>query len=245
MRKILLGSLLLMTGCLGGSPSEELYERLLGSTYDELLLDIDYIPGHPPSDLALNELRNVAQNLTGKRVTILGPTVIPTASQYDDVWTGDDIEKLSKQTRTSRTDAASLHLLWLDGSKDDPSGERVALGTTHKDILIIYHEQIARDPLANPLEAPRINAELVERAVVMHEFGHALGLVGSPLPALTQRQPTPGDPHSKYRSSVMHPTIDSYAAYTMLLDGEEPVYQFDRYDLADIAAARAALREGG
>lgn len=88
---------------------------------------------------------------------------------------------------------------------------------------------------------PGQDQRLVERAVLVHEYGHLLGLVDCGLPMQTPRADPDLPCHSRNRESVMSALGPSRSADQWLLrDGTGPVWRFDEHDWRDIRAYQAA-----
>lgn len=94
--------------------------------------------------------------------------------------------------------------------------------------------------------APNIGRAEVERAVAIHEFGHAIGLVDSGIPMLENRiPPEEDDPcqcHSDQPDSVMYHSVSNYQAALehIVQDGSQLPYTFNDSDWRDIRSFQEA-----
>jgi hypothetical protein len=75
----------------------------------------------------------------------------------------------------------------------------------------------------------------VERAILLHELGHTLGLVNRGVPMLVDREAEAHSGHSTNPNSVMYPSLQIAASGLVL---QSIPHGFDRDDLADLAAHR-------
>lgn len=173
-------------------------------------------------------------------------TLRPIAAQGGGYSRGDVLD-IHRATTLARGGAASpvgdgwvrLHVLVLDGEKAPEEGaplHRVLGATVAEEGLVA----VFPDAYANAyrmVEGRKVPATSeMARHVLLHELGHALGLVGR-IP-MVRPHGDPADPgHSVNPASLMYP------APAMAPDGlvHGPVAAFDADDLADLAARRAYL----
>lgn len=214
-------------------------EGLLWSgLYPDVTLQIDFVTGAAPGEFALDALERAVRELTGRqRVEIVGPRAIEGArGDPDRNWTPEGMDSFVERHFPAqprwRGEGPLLHILYLDGTMD--TGDRRLFGfSSGYEIFVLPHAFRA------DVEFP--GQDRIERAVILHEFGHSLGLVGCGIPAVTDHGD--GDCHSANERSVMYPDIDSDLS-SMLLDrvqeGEWIRHEFDEADLEDIAAFRRA-----
>ncbi len=216
---------------------------LLQNSVPDLLVEIDYVAGREPSQFALNALRSVLENVTDKRIiTILEPTEIPPTG---DEQTFASVERAHREHFShggSNDDGnvrwkenGTLHILYLDGQGDGFSGVYTQdLGVA---ILPDYYQSAV---LIGPYVTRPVDPRVAERAVLMHEVGHALGLVNCGIPMVRHHHDDGVSPcHSNRIESVMrygYGQMDEALLGMMMSQDVEPVWQFDEYDLEDIQA---------
>lgn len=244
-----------MAGCLR-SPVQDtptLSEALLwNDPHPNLVFYVDYVEGREPSQLALDTLMETARDVTGKEnVSMVGPRKIEGLdSDPDRRWDQQDRQEMYESHFSemyvprfdelryaySKDDNASIHIIYLDGrDKFDAQGLH-SYGT-----IVIFLDSYGGD-----LHLPFPGRDPWERHVLIHEFGHALGLVNCGIPMVTPREdPDSSQCHSTEPTSVMSQDSGGgivEANMDQFQDGQWAYYQFDQYDLEDIQSFQASFK---
>lgn len=233
-------------------------EALLTRTpFPRLVVEIDYVEGYAPSASAVNTLMQTLENVSDKdEIVLLDFQQMPASDPFfagEPVWTSDSVfplrEKYASAAPASRTQFgigvnATLHILYVNGRTASDSGAE-SYGLQADNALVVVASRI-RD--GSPTEngdippVPNLAADRVERAVLVHMLGHALGLVNNGAPMTKARASEDGH-HSTNPRSVMSLGIrDTYAALDPFTGEDSTPYQFDEDDLADLAAVHARAR---
>lgn len=212
------------------------------------MVEIDYVEPHKPSDLAVEALRSTIKAVTEKRtVSFLSLSIIPAQSGSYGL---SDLERIHNETfesgesgRFGNGTRAELHVLYLNGEDANRSSMGVLLTSG---AIILFPETFEKNP--GPVSVGAVGkaggfSPKWERHVLIHEFGHAVGLVDCGVPSLKPHSDPTSKCHSSNPKSVMavhgpRPSADP-EAYARSLT-EDPAWQFDEDDLADLAAYRKA-----
>lgn len=108
-------------------------------------------------------------------------------------WTPEDILKLADKHRTGRSSTSETYFfvvflsgVFNDGSADKPSTIGVSLGGTT--VVAIFKDVVRQTGVSAAGFVPRY----VEQATLVHEIGHALGLVDNGLPMKETHKDTEG-----------------------------------------------------
>lgn len=223
-----------------------------------VVIEVDYGPNAAPytgtvpgvGD-AWGILRANAERLfRGSGKTIVLPTTLGQMQRIEVAsreFTTDDLVALSRRWRNQRptADTATLHVMVLDGWYRDPTlGRRTdllggSLGNTG--IIVLFKPVVASTALA----AQPYVSTVVEQTTLVHEFGHAVGLVDNGAAPGSSHHDAAHVHHCTSASCVMNAWNEGASAarafvmrYAMTRD---PVI-FDGACLADAAAAIAAAR---
>ncbi len=228
-------------------------EVIGGAPWTDLVVEIDYAPGEQPSAAATTHLIDTLRNVTGKTNVILDeqPTLNATPGHS---WTAQELISLEASTRrhAHQAPAALLHVLYPNGGYNatgDVAGVTIsgrALGP-----ITIFLDKLRGStciptpatPLGQnvglPVDQPAAALETLERSTLLHETGHAMGLVDNGLPMVKDHEDKTNDPakggHSSDPRSVMYWVLDTCQGLrqALLQDGTIPD-AFDGDDRADL-----------
>jgi hypothetical protein len=237
----------LASGCfdaLGANQGPTLPQALLlPGASSVIVVEVDAVSDRAPRPEALELLRKTLEEVTGKPVALAGPTAIPSqGGRYRE----SDLVRIHRETAFFSADGylqhgqAVLHVLYLDGQLRS-DGDRHTLGRTilSEGLIVVFRDRYSQAyRLLNGTEWADAAGEM-DRHVLLHEAGHALGLVGNGVPEVRDHS-DPGSPgHSRYPESVMygHPPMTPQQLVTGTVSTS-----FDVDDLADLAAFRASAR---
>lgn len=248
LRVGLLLAALLLAGCALPTPRQApcyCQEVVGGAPFTDLVVEVDHAPGHAPSEAALTHLLLTLRNVTAKTTVTLdvAPTLNDTPGK---VWSAAELVALEKASRRHehRAPHALLHVLYPSGVYNNSDAAGVTISGTALGPATIFLDTLRSVKLDTPvgvlpLQQPDQAVETLERTTLLHEVGHAMGLVDNGLAMTRDHEDKTQDPakggHSSNPHSVMYWSIDSKSALrqSLLQDGSVPD-QFDGDDRADI-----------
>lgn len=241
MRTPLVLAFALLAGCtLAQEPPRPYYEEILaGAPFTDLIVEIDHAPGREPSIPAREHLVQELRNVTSKtRVSVkLQQTLDDDGAK---VWSVGDLVDLEARTRSTTHSApvAVLHVLYPAGEFENESVAGITVSGTQIGPVTVFLDTIERlrSPVG-PVTLPREVRDEVERATLLHEAGHAMGLVNNGLPMVEDHEDGEHAGHSANEASVMYWRVETLAGLREALveDGVLPLY-FDAADRADMRA---------
>ena len=203
------------------------YEILQDDKYSKLHIEINYVSGYEPSSDALDLLRQRINEVTDKKsVTISQDSFGSTDTSYslEEIL---DIEE-SQRKKFKDGDEFVIHILYLNGEFEDNEN---TLGLAYKgSSFAIFQEKIEDAAFLF------ISSEDIEKSVLVHEYGHLLGLVNMGYTSPHDHEDKDHPHHSNNEESVMYWAVESQDFYNQL-DGEPP-NNFDSYDLDDLDLMR-------
>ncbi len=233
-------------------------QTLWSRTITRVVIEVDYGPGAAPYVGSIPSMGDVwgifsanARRLfqgSGKQLTI--PTTLGEMQRIETSTTDftlDDLVSLSRHNRNSLPTAttATFHVMILNGYFRDASGQRrtdlLGGNLDGTGVIVIFKPVVQSTEATGGQYAPAI----VEQTTLVHEFGHAVGLVGDGLPAVHDHEDHAHAHHCTSSTCVMNawneggPAAVSFAA-RVASTGD--AVMFDSDCLADTDAAIAASR---
>jgi hypothetical protein len=246
---LVLVALVLAAGCTLPPlhPAQPRYyaEVIGGAPWTDLVVEVDYAPGHAPSEAATTHLVDELRNVTGKRDVVLDErqTLNDTPGK---TWTAQDLVALESATRRHAHAAphALLHVLYPSGAYNasgDVAGVTISgpvLGPVAIFLDKLRSSSCVPTPLGGiglPVDQPAQALDALESATLLHEVGHAMGLVDNGLPMAKDHEDKDHPGHSTDAKSVMYWQLDTCSGLrqALLQDGSVPA-TFDADDHADL-----------
>lgn len=221
-----------LAGCLS-RPGSAAVDIVTDRRYTKLFVEIDYQGNNRPRDEAVELLKTRiaerCQKPGGVQVELRSFDSPRTS------WTSGDLRATESELRERRAsgDTSVLYILYLGGHYSPaPSQGRVlgvAYGSTSFAIFQDTIEEASRPAGVVPLP---FQASDVERSVIVHEFGHIVGLVNLGTPMVRPHEDPEQRGHSNNKDSVMYWAVES-EAIRRIFTGPLPT-QFDENDVADL-----------
>jgi hypothetical protein len=196
----------------------------------KLTVEINAVNGREPTPDALARLKARLSSVLDKPAGIeFLPVKTFTSSRSS--YTMTDIENLEAQHRRQWSDdsKAVIHLLCLNGRYEGGGPLAIAYRASS---IVAFPEQI--DNAATAV----VGRTVIERAVLVHEFGHLLGLVNIGYQSPRDHEDPQHRGHSKSTGSVMYWAVEDSSVATLLDQPPDDYDADDRADLADRAAGR-------
>ncbi|MFW6040637.1 MAG: hypothetical protein ACOC85_02255 [Thermoplasmatota archaeon] len=149
---------------------------LTDDDYDELVVEIDYMPGFSPSLIALQMFEDKLQSYTSKdSIELKIDEQIP-FEESKSSYNKEDIISLADRYQDIKRgrNTMAMYVLYLDGIWSE--NENV-LGLSYSGSNIVMFQERILDISSRGRNADEISDQ-IEGSVLIHEWGHLLGLVG-------------------------------------------------------------------
>lgn len=197
------------------APGASAGDMLSADDFDRLVVQVQYVEGHPPSDEGLQHLQDFLSARLNKPagIVIQAPEAIQVPS--DAAYSDGEVRALEQQHRTAFTEdnTIAVYLLFLDGEYAEASN---VLGIAYNNTsMAIFGETIA-EHTGGPLEP---SPSTVEGTVANHEFGHILGLVNNGSAMQTEHQDEAHGAHCDDERCLMYYAVRTTDFISNLLDG--------------------------
>lgn len=218
-----------------------------GAKYANLLVEIDYPQGYEPNADAVTALKDALVGISDRdagNIRIVQDASIPAESKQ---YSFSEIQSLENAHRDhhSQGDTAALYVIYVAGGSDQDTGNGKVLGAAyHGTSIVMFKGNIKANTGGGPLST-RPQEQYVERAVLIHELGHAAGLVNLGAPMVRNHEDPAHPGHSSNSADVMYWALDTSGGIAGLVncslreDCGIP-YTYDREDRADLDALRSS-----
>jgi hypothetical protein len=205
---------------------------MLRADHASLVIEVDVQQGRQPSQTALDHLAATLDRHADKPggIRFAGGNTF-TSDRTD--WSASDLRAVAAANRsTSSTgDTVSLYLLYVDGGFFQDGEQTNAIGVTYN------ASEIALFPERwSGLGSVLGSDQQLERAVLVHELGHALGLINLTYDSAIAHEDPDHPGHSDNRGSVMFWAIET-TLIGQVFSGPPPD-TFDEADAADLDGLR-------
>ena len=212
------------------APGDSAHAYLAGDQYTNLQVEIDYMPGHEPTQEGLNSLQTfLEERLNKQNISFSTPNEIDAESQSS--YSSNDIRAIEEEYRDNYTEAGdnTLHVYFLvvDGEYSQSSN---VVGIAYWNTSVAFFGETIASASGNPPVSP--SREKVESTVFRHEFGHNMGLVGNGTPTQTNHK-TDGSAHCTTDGCLMDPSIETSDFFSNF-SGEVP--SLDEACITDLQA---------
>lgn len=181
-------------------------DYLAAVPYSSMLVEVDYIQGQAPDQDALNFLRTRLNERCNKPggITIQVSDAIP--DQGITTWRRTDIERVEARYRNSyhAGNTAVLYFLYVNGGSEWDSGNGRVLGVSHTGSSICMFKESMRGSVT-----VLITGQAIERAVLVHEAGHNLGLVDNGTPMVVNHEDAGHQGHDQDQGCVMYWAVET------------------------------------
>lgn len=218
-----------LSGCFGfGGPGPK--DFVSDSRYGSMLIEIFYPEGSPPRDSAVDLLLQRANERLSKPGGIDVERHAYAGESRE--WSSRGLKNLADDL--SRTSSGGgrvvLTVLYVEGHSEADTSNGKVLGVFFQNGRIaLFPDSINGGGLLG------FGAADIERAVLVHEFGHAIGLVNLGIPMQRDHEDDEHEKHSSNSRSVMYWAVENTLGLATLTGGLPT--DFDEDDRADLRAA--------
>ncbi len=228
----------ILSGCIGtdslsnlgtnrGIPGGLTLACLDDSVYTSMVVEVDYHPGYKPetssTDLLQERLASVCDKPQGVEIQLTETTFT-----NEEIWTASDVraDGWDEKSHDPRDDSVLYwQVIFPAGVYEDSSVLGVAVDAS---TVALFKDSI--DDAENIFQRP--SAEKIENSVLVHEFGHLLGLVNLVYTSPADHEDSEHPGHSNNEDSVMYWAIES-ASISNFFSNDLPT-EFDIDDKQDL-----------
>lgn len=201
--------------------------------YTSILIELVYIEGYEPSQIAIDEFVSFLNARTYKPDGIfVEKRGIPSPGK--NVYTIEEVADIERENREryNTDNQVAVWALFLDGKSENDEENRVVLGTAYWNTSFVIYEKTIQNLSDSPFKPER---SLLEVTVINHEFGHILGLTDLGSLMQTDHEDKEHPNHCNVDSCLMHWEVEtSSSVFNMSSSSTSP--ELDPQCLADLRA---------
>lgn len=175
--------------------------------FDRLLIEIAYVEGFRPTDLAVENLRTFLEERTFKTDISFSYRALP--SPGEETLTLQEIASLESDNRTiyndGRTLACYIYFADAPSDNDDASEGLVTLGAVYRNTSMILYESTIRNLASRNVT---VAVSEVESTTLIHEFGHLFGLVDLGTPEVNPHEDASSANHCNVEGCLMRAELE-------------------------------------
>ncbi len=203
-------------------------ELLNEEVFKKLVVELLFVDGYRPTQEAIRRLQQFLEERLKKPkgIRVIEEFALPSPGKtHYTVGDARQIEDLNRRYFT-RKDEIAVTVLFLDGASSD--GAVGTLGQAHRSTSIVIYEKA----LLEASGAGGARRDLLESAILHHEFGHLLGMVQQGEPSREGHRDSDHGDHCANPLCLMHYSVQTGLAGS----GGTQVPALDESCLADLRA---------
>jgi hypothetical protein len=212
------------------TPGQSNQDLITGESFHRLVVETVYMPGHAPSDFALQQLAGfLGRWLDKAEIVIAAPRQIPSGGQA--TYSAEDVRALEAEHRSAFTDPDAGTLATFAIVVDGEYSSQNVLGIAYYNTSTAYFGgTIAR--ISGGLTQPRRRD--VEATIWLHEHGHLMGLVDIGTPMQQDHRDAPNGAHCTDNACIMYHAFNNADLLGNLVGLDIP--DLDPHCAADVRA---------
>ncbi len=189
-----------------GAVGDYNHDYLSNERYETLEIEIDFVDGFNPTTSAIQTLKDRIGTYCQKSSVSVKQDPFDSG---DTSYTLEEVQALESENRKGWRSGSTivLHILYLNGEYEDDAN---VLGIAyHADSFAIFKERIddvATTDIENPL---LVSGADIERSVLVHEFGHLLGLVNINYESEVDHEDPDHPDHCDHEDCVMNAVLET------------------------------------
>lgn len=212
------------------NPGDSATDFLTADDFDQLVVEIQYMEGHRPTDEAINRLKSfLEERLNKSSITMMEPSVIPAMGQ--NAYSASQIRDLEEQHRTVYPEEGilSTYFIIVDGEWDISDN---VLGIAYYNTsMALFGEKI--DEASGGLF--QHGRHHIEATVMLHEIGHLMGLINNGIEMQSDHQDEEHGKHCDESTCLMYHSVRTTDFFANVFEGSIP--ELDEACIDDLRAA--------
>lgn len=176
-------------------------DMLSNKNFTDIYIEVMYIDGFKPSAETLTNLKNFIGSRTYKTNITVEERLITIAKKS--IYSIEDIRSIEDANRSkfSGENQLAISALFLNGSSSSNTENSTVLGTAYRNTSFVIFEETIQTTANNVFGPSKI---ILETSVILHEFGHLLGLVNLGTNMVANHEDTEHSAHCISENCLMY-----------------------------------------
>lgn len=209
------------------------HDLLSDETFTSMIIELVYVEGYEPTQNTINNLISFLEARTFKPDGLFVETRA-IASPGSSPYTNEEIIEIEDTNITlfNTNNQIAIWAFFADGESANNSNSNIVLGTAYRNTSFVIYEETIHD-LSNSAFEP--NRDLLETTVILHEFGHILGLTNLGTTLQSNHEDPEHHKHCDVESCLMYWSAETASGIDNLI-GTSSAPELDDQCIADLQA---------
>lgn len=205
---------------------------LSNKNFTDIYIEVMYVDGFRPSAETITNLKNFIGSRTYKANITVEERLITIAKKS--TYSIEDIRSIEDANRSkfSGKNQLAISALFLNGSSSSNTENSIVLGTAYRNTSFVIFEETVKATSNNLFGPSKI---ILETTVILHEFGHLLGLVNFGTKMVTNHEDAGHSAHCISENCLMYYLMENGKSLPNSMKTEQ-IPQLDANCINDLRA---------
>jgi len=203
---------------------------LSNKKFSDIYVEVMYVAGFRPSAETLTNFINFIALRTYKTNIVVEERLINVTLKS--IYSTEDIRSIEDANRSvfSIENQLAISALFLNGKSSNETETTTILGTSYRNTSFVIFEETIQTASNNTFGPSKI---ILESSVILHEFGHLLGLVNNGTNMLENHEDSTNKAHCTNENCLMYYLLEN-GKNTDYWFKDEQIPQLDTYCINDL-----------
>lgn len=205
---------------------------LSNKNFTNIFIEVMYVDGFKPSAETITNLKNFLGSRTYKTNITVEERLIIIAKKS--IYSIEDIRSIEDANRSkfSGENELAISAIFINGSSSSNTENSIVLGTAYRNTSFVIFEETIQSTANNFFGPSKIT---LETSVILHEFGHLLGLVNLGTNMVTNHEDTAHNAHCISENCLMYYLMENGKSLPNSIKTEQ-IPQLDSNCINDLRA---------
>lgn len=205
---------------------------LSNKNFTDIYIEVMYVDGFRPSAETITNLKNFIGSRTYKTNITVGERIITVTKKS--TYSIEDIRSIEDANRSkfSVENQLAISAIFINGSSSSNTENSTVLGTAYRNTSFVIFEETIKSTSNNFFGPSKIT---LETSVILHEFGHLLGLVNFGTNMVTNHEDPAHSAHCISENCLMYYLMENGKSLPNSIKTEQ-IPQLDANCINDLRA---------